>query len=443
MAAHVRRIDEDGRLIIGDAATIFAVSSGRPPAAIAVLRITGSDALAVAARLAGSLPPPRRAGVRSLRDAAGEILDRALLLVFPGPRSATGEDLVEIHCHGGRAVVAAIERTLDADPDTRRAAAGEFTRRALINGRIDLAEAEGLADLLAAESERQRQAALSASEGRVSGEIRNWLDSIASIAARVEAELDFSDEDDVAAAGESVDGIKVAIVAVRAAMRDVLAQPPVERLRDGISVVIAGPPNSGKSTLINLLAEREVAIVSPVSGTTRDRLEAPVLRDGLAYVISDTAGLTDDTSDEIERIGVGRASTAIAAADLLLWMGDEPPPREAVWIHAQADRVERSAGGEMKDIAISAFDRASIDALWRLIGRRADALVPSVDAVMLNQRQRDAVSQACDILETRESDLIIVAEQLRGARGALGRVLGIDVGEQLLDTLFAGFCIGK
>jgi tRNA modification GTPase len=419
------------------------VSSGRPPAAIAVLRISGSAAVAVATRLAGTLPPARQASLRTLRDIDGGVLDRALLLVFPGPRSATGEDLVEIHCHGGRAVVAAIEQALGQDPATRRAEAGEFTRRALLNGRIDLAEAEGLADLLAAESERQRIAALSASEGHVSACVREWLQALAEIAARVEAELDFSDEDDVAASASSTGSIAAEIAVVRATMRRMLEQPPVERLRDGISVVIGGPPNSGKSTLINLLAERDVAIVSPISGTTRDRIEAPVMRDGLAYVLSDTAGLTDDTDDAIEQIGVGRATAAIAAADLLIWLGDDPPPRDAIWVHAQADRRERRELGLGKHLAIAASKPATITALWTVIGQQADALVPAIDAVAFNERQRQALCDACATLEDVSVDLLITAEQLRRARRSLGALLGIDIGEQLLDTLFGRFCIGK
>jgi len=250
--------------------TIVAVSSGRPPAAIAVIRLSGGDALAAARTIAGTLPEPRQAKVRRLRDGDGATLDRALVLVFPGPQSATGEDLVEFHCHGGRAVVDAVERALLAHPGVRRAEPGEFTRRALIHGRIDLAEAQGLADLLTAETERQRIAAIGAAEGRISAAVRGWMDRLSGLAARIEAMLDFSDEDDVGE--EDLNRVHQDIVALVDDMTIVVSAPPVERLRDGLRVVLAGPPNAGKSTLINLLCEREVAIVTPIAGTTRDRI---------------------------------------------------------------------------------------------------------------------------------------------------------------------------
>lgn len=273
--------------------TIFALSSGAAPAGIGVIRVSGPNAMTAVAALAGPLPPPREARVRALRDAGGALLDRALVLVFPGPATATGEDLVELHCHGGRAVIAAVLRSLGEQPGLRQAVGGEFTRRALANGRIDLAEAAGLADLLSADTERQRVAALAAAEGVVSQRVRGWLDRLAMLSAMVEAQLDFADEDDVdddaAAMAAVVEGQR----ALAAELAAVLANPPVERLRDGISVILAGPPNAGKSTLINLLSQRELAIVSPIAGTTRDRIEATVVRDGLVYVLTDTAGLTE------------------------------------------------------------------------------------------------------------------------------------------------------
>lgn len=237
-------------------ATIFAVSSGRPPAAIAVLRISGTGAVDAARRLTRGLPPPRVAGLRGLRDASGRLLDRALVLVFPGPDSATGEDLVELHCHGGRAVVAAVGRALAAMDGLREALPGEFTRRALENGRIDLIEAEGLADLLEAETEAQRVAALSAAEGRVSQRLQGWMDAVALLSARVEASIDYAEEGDVDDDATAIQAIVEAGHGVATDMASVLDAPPVERVRDGIRVVIAGPPNSGKSTLLNLLAEQ-------------------------------------------------------------------------------------------------------------------------------------------------------------------------------------------
>jgi tRNA modification GTPase len=377
-----------------------------------------------------------------LRRANGGILDRALVLVFPGPASATGEDLVEFHCHGGRAVVDAVEDALASMPGLRRAQPGEFTRRALINGRIDLAEAEGLADLLTAETERQRIAALSGAEGVVSARIRNWLDRVAGIAAHVEAALDFADEDDVVQTGGRLADAQADAEGLAAEMREVLDEPPVERLRDGIRVVIGGPPNSGKSTLINLLADRDVAIVSPVSGTTRDRIEAPVTRGGLPFVLTDTAGLTESL-DSVEAIGVSRATESIRAADLLIWLGDERPDRDAIWVHSRADLPGRAKAPASRDLSISSAWPDSIELLWTCIVARAELLVPAVDALSLSRQQREQSRRAAEHLVHRSEDALIFAEHLRLARHSLATILGIDAGEHLLDTLFARFCVGK
>jgi tRNA modification GTPase len=422
--------------------TIVALSSGRPPAAIAVIRVSGPEALAAAAALAGRLPLARRAGLRALRDEAGRLLDRALVLVFPGPDSATGEDLVELHCHGGRAVVAAVEAALAARPGLRRAEPGEFTRRALINGRIDLAEAEGLADLLEAETEGQRRAALMASEGQVSRAVRGWLDRTLALAAAVEASLEFAEEGDVAREADLLDRARRDAAALREEIAATLAAPPVERLRDGLRVVIAGPPNSGKSTLLNLMVAREAAIVSPVSGTTRDRIEAPVQRGGAAFLLTDTAGLTE-AADPVERIGVGRAQDAIFAADLLLWLGDAEPPRDdALWVHARADLPGRETLPPGRHAAIRQDRPGAIAQLWAEVERRAGLLLPTPDIVPLKARQRDA----CQVASTQlvlDYDPIIAAEQLRTAASALGGVLGLNATEAMLDALFGRFCIGK
>lgn len=422
--------------------TIVALSSGRPPAAIAVLRVSGPAAMAAAGCLAGRLPLPRRTGLRALRDGEGALLDRALVLVFPGPGSATGEDLVELHCHGGRAVVSAVERALLACPGVRLAEPGEFTRRALANGRIDLAEAEGLADLLEAETEAQRRAALAASEGQVSRAVRGWLDRVLAIAARVEAMLDFAEEGDVGAEAELLRGARDEAAALRDEIEQVLARPPVERLRDGVRVVIGGPPNGGKSTLLNLLAARDAAIVSPQSGTTRDRVEVPVQREGASYLLTDTAGL-NDAADPVERIGVARATEAIAAADLLLWLGDDPPPRaDAMWVHARADLPGRERMPAGRQVAVRQDWPASIEALWAVIADRSGRLLPSSDDLPLKRRQRDACASAAAAL-TLDADPLIAAEQLRLAGKALGAVLGRDATEGMFDALFSRFCLGK
>ena len=423
--------------------TIYAVSSGRPPAAIAVVRISGPAACTAAETLAGRLPAPRHASLRGLRDADGALLDRALVIVFPGPRTATGEDLVEFHCHGGRAVIAAVERALSLVPGLRPAEPGEFTRRALTNGRIDLTEAEGLADLLEAETEGQRIAAINAAEGRVSQAVRGWMDDVAMLSARIEAMLDFSDEDDVASDAAAFDAIRLAVDALADRIARVVDAPPVERLKDGIRVVIGGPPNSGKSTLLNLMGERDAAIVSSISGTTRDRIDVPVMRGGIAYVLTDTAGLID-TLDPIEAIGVTRAEQAITTADILVWLADTAPPRDdAIWVHARADLAGRNVVPEGRAIAIAQTNPASIDRLWDELHQRADALLPRSDGVALKAHQRRQCAAAIAMLRETSGDPLIVAEHLRRARSILAEVLGLDATGEMLDALFGRFCIGK
>ena len=419
--------------------TIFAVSSGRPPAAIAVIRISGPGAFPALMTLTGSLPEPRAARLRTLRDVTGQVLDRALVLIFPGPASATGEDLAEVHCHGGRAVVEALERALAALPSLRRAEPGEFTRRALINGRIDLAEAEGLADLLSAETDRQRIAAVGAAGGRVSRSVRDWLNRIAAIAARVEATLDFADEADVGP--DDLGAIDIAMAELAREIAAVTAMPTVDRLKHGIMVVLAGPPNAGKSTLINLLSDRDVAIVSPIAGTTRDRIEVPVMRDGIPYVLVDTAGLTQ-TEDEIERIGVGRAEQAIAAADVLLWLGDGPPPPGAIPLHARADAADRGLVPQGR-VRIARSDDGSVEALWRIVQAAAGKLLPREGDIAINERQCEACLTALSWLTPTSADPLIVAEHLRRASSSLAAILGVNATETMLDALFGQFCIGK
>jgi len=425
--------------------TIFAVSSGVPPAAIAIIRLSGSRAFEAAALLAGDLPAPRHAGLRALRDpASGELLDRGLVLLFPGPRSASGEDLVELHLHGGRAVVRAIEAALGALEGLRPAEPGEFTRRALLNGRMDLSEAEGLGDLLMAETEAQRRIAVRSAEGAVRRQVEDWSYRLLVLAAEVEAQLDHSDEDDVAGA-HSLAGLRDAAAALAADIRQVTAWPPVERLRDGLRVVLAGPPNAGKSTLLNAMIERDAAIVSPIAGTTRDRIEAPVVRGGTAYLLIDTAGLAEATADPIEAIGIDRARAALEEADILLWLGDAPPPDHpaALWLHARADLPGREATG--KHLAVSAATGAGIELLWERLGILAATLLPPPDLLALNQRQRALAATAADALgrAATQHDLLLLAEELRSARRAFDAITGRAGVEAMLDSLFARFCIGK
>ncbi len=424
--------------------TIFAPSSGLPPAAISVIRISGPDAFAAARALAGGLPVPREARLRTLRDpASGDHLDSALVLVFPAPNTATGEDLVELHVHGGRAVIAAVEAALARQPGLRRAAPGEFTRRALTNGRIDLAEAEGLGDLLSAETELQRRAALAMADGTLSRQIADWRTTLLGLAARLEASLDFSDEADVDPV--LLDGIRDEARAVASAIESSLSAPAVERLRDGIRVVLAGPPNSGKSTLLNALARREAAIVSPIAGTTRDRIEVPVSRAGIPFLLTDTAGLRDSAGDTIEAIGIDRASQAIAVADIVLWLGDQAPPEERMLpLHARADVAGRENMPNGAMLAVSAETGSGVEQLWELLVDRSASLIPGASDMALNQRQRAHCQEALEALNDLDaSDELVVADSLRRANIALARITG-DVGiEAMLDALFSRFCIGK
>ena len=422
-------------------ATIFALSSGPPPAAIGVIRVSGPKAGDALAALAGRRPVPRRATLGWLRDPAdGTPLDRALLLWFPGPGTATGEDLAEFHIHGGRSVAVAVQATLSRIPGLRAALPGEFTRRAFANGVLDLAEAEGLADLLAAETETQRRAALALASGALSRQVEAWRLAVLSAAARIEAILDFADEGDVEA---DTAPAYAATSSVATEIEAMLARPPAERLRDGVRVVLAGPPNAGKSTLLNALTGREAAITAPSAGTTRDLIEAPVAIAGVAYLLTDTAGLRDG-SDPVERIGVERAREAIAAADILLWLGapaDCPPHPGAIRLHARADVLICVAPDA--DLAVSAKTGEGMGALLSLVDQRAKALLPREDDIAVNTRQRDALADCVKALRDSPADPILFAESLRAACAALDRVTGQAGVEDMLDTLFGRFCIGK
>ncbi|MCR5870419.1 MULTISPECIES: tRNA uridine-5-carboxymethylaminomethyl(34) synthesis GTPase MnmE [unclassified Sphingomonas] len=428
--------------------TIYALSSGALPAGIAVIRISGPRAFAAVATLVGELPPPRRASLRTLRR-DGEPLDRALVLVFPGPATATGEDLAELHLHGGRAVVRAVEAALAALPGLRGAEPGEFTRRALAHGRIDLTEAEGLGDLLAAETEMQRRTALRAAEGGVRAQIEGWATSALRLSALIEAMLDHGDEEDVAAEGDVLDAVARDADLLAVAIEAAIAQPPVERVRDGIRIVLAGSPNAGKSTLLNALAGREAAIVSPLAGTTRDRIEVPVMRDGVAYLLTDTAGLNETPADMVEEIGIARARSAIETADLVLWLDDGPPSVEVAAVNHLLirPRIDEPGRGRPVDArhSVSAATGQGIEALWTMIGGVAATLLPPSDAVALNARQRGLAGQAASALRraARERDALLVAEELRTALRAFHRVTGAADVEAMLDTLFGRFCIGK
>ncbi len=392
--------------------------------------------------LAGKLPAARRAQFSAIIGSDGVQLDQGLVLWFPGPASATGEDLAELHLHGGRAVVAAVEAALAGLPELRRAQPGEFTRRAFANGRIDLAEAEGLADLLSAETELQRRAALALAEGCFSRQVAQWRDGVLALSAAIEAALDFDDEDDVSTPG---DDFTRNLNDLRAEIGASLDAPHAETLREGFRVVLAGPPNAGKSTLFNALVESEAAITSASAGTTRDVLVRPVAMGGVPFSFIDTAGLRSDGADEVEEIGIARARAELERADLILWLGPEGQGPEGAWeIEAQTDR----AGHEKKVTprnSVSAVTGEGMAELKSALVAQAMLSMPAPGQAALDARQRNLLSEAESALHMAEGiqDLLLIAEQLRLARISFDRLIGRAATEDMLDALFGRFCIGK
>jgi tRNA modification GTPase len=439
--------------------TIFALSSGRPPSAIAIVRVSGPAASAVLASLAGMSPPPRTASRALLRNADQTPIDDSVVLWFPGPASATGEDVAEFHVHGGRAVLAALLAALSRFENVRTAEPGEFTRRAFENGKLDLTEAEGLDDLIHADTDRQRRQALRQLKGLLGDRARDWRAQIIEASALIEAGIDFSDEGDVPA-----ELMAPALAKIRTLLDEIeevlAAQGRSERLREGLVVAIAGPPNVGKSTLMNLLARREVAIVSPHAGTTRDIIEVQLDLDGYPVTVIDTAGIRD-TDDPVEREGVRRARARAAEADLVLWMSDpqhdELPHHSGapVWrVRNKMDldsvgrdaSVEQEAGGA--DFKISASRGDGIGELMTRLDAFAENYFGADDGGLIGrERQRKLLQQTAASLRRSIAAVgqgeELVAEELRIAAYALGRLLGrVDV-EDVLDAIFRDFCIGK
>lgn len=344
-----------------------------------------------------------------------------------------------MHLHGGRAVVSAVLKALATLPGLREARPGEFTRRAFENGRIDLAEAEGLADLLAAESEDQRVAALLLAGGEMGRRVADWQARLLQEAALVESRLDFSDEGDVQ---DTADWDRSGLEGLAKEIATLLESPPAERLHDGIRAVLAGPPNAGKSSLFNALVGREAAIVSDIEGTTRDRIEAPVLFDGLPVVFIDTAGIRN-SSDRIEVQGIARANDAIQQADIVVWLGDaDDAPEGALIVAAKCDLAEHSG---RPGRAVSARTGEGLEALRQEISRRARELLPRPGELAINVRHRAILREMLSEIQQSllSSDPILVAEHLRCARQRLDRITGRSGTEQMLDSLFGRFCIGK
>ncbi len=445
--------------------TIFALSSGRLPSAIAVVRVSGPHAGLVLSTLAGTLPPPRHASRRMLR-AGEEAIDDAVVLWFPGPGSATGEDVAEFHVHGGRSVLAAVVREISLIPNTRAAEPGEFTRRAFENGKLDLTEAEGLDDLIHADTDRQRRQALRQLQGLLGQRARDWRERIIEASALIEAGIDFSDEGDVPA--ELMAPAVRATAALRDEIAEVLAaQGHSERLRDGLVVAIAGEPNVGKSTLLNQLARRDVAIVSPHAGTTRDVIEVQLDLEGYPVTVIDTAGIRE-TDDPVEQEGVRRARVRAGEADLVLWLvegrqtedphdlravwkpeGSRDPASGAVWVvRNKIDAAGASAELRSGEFGISASRGDGVaELVGALVRFAADFFGASEGAVITRARQRDLLTSALASLQ-RSLELVgegeeLAAEELRAAAHALGRLLGrVDV-EDVLGAIFQRFCIGK
>jgi tRNA modification GTPase len=428
--------------------TIFALGTGAGRAAIAVIRISGPGAGVALETLAGKLPEPRQASFAILRDpATGEMLDRGVALFFPGPASSTGEDYAELQLHGGRAVVESTLAALHRLSGLRPAEPGEFARRGFANGKLDLSQAEALADLIDAQTEAQRRQALRIAGGALRRKVEGWRGALVDALALLEAELDFSDEADVGGFSQArlVEMLSRVAEDMRAALQ---LAPASERMRDGFTVIILGRPNVGKSTLINALTQRDLAIVSAIPGTTRDMIEAHLDIGGLPVTLIDTAGLRE-AADEIERIGVDRTLARVETADLALWLSDAaepPPPASDVEMIRVATKIDLRPAPE-DAIAVCALSGEGLETLAAAIEARARArLGDGAAALIVRDRHRLALEQAVESIETvigGGGALELHAEELRRASRALGRIVGdVDV-EEVLDAVFSRFCIGK
>lgn len=429
--------------------TIVALSSGAGRAGVAVVRVSGERVQFAIETIAGSLPEARKAVYRALRDPDGAIIDHGLVLFFPAPASFTGEDVVEFHIHGSRAVLSRLLSVLTALPGLRLAEAGEFTRRAFEAGKLDLAAVEGLADLINSETEWQRKQALRQMEGALGQAAGEWRSALIRAMVLLEAEIDFSDEGDV---GGPLIADAVAIArGVLGSLRVALGSFATgERVREGFVVVLAGPPNAGKSSLLNALARRDVAIVSPIAGTTRDAIEVRLDLGGIPVVLVDTAGLRE-SADEIEAEGVRRARLRAANADLVLRLRspDSEPERQDTGTTGIAVATKLDLGGSARpgEIGVSAVSGAGLPELIELIASRLGQLGQTEPALVTRERQRVAAAEAAAAIERAallpHEQPELIAEELRLAVRALERLIGkVDV-EDVLDSLFSGFCIGK
>jgi tRNA modification GTPase len=434
--------------------TIFALATGAGRGAVAVLRMSGPASAPILRSLAGDLPEARRASLRRLRaPMTGELLDHALVLWFPGPASYTGEDSAELHLHGGPAVIAAVGQALVA-LGARPAEPGEFTRRAFLNGRMDLTAAEGIADLVAAETEAQRRQALRQADGALARLYSGWADRLARLLAHQEAAIEFAEDDLPTDLG---DRARAGAAALRAEIAAHLAdEGRGERLREGLLVAILGAPNAGKSSLLNALAGREAAIVSARAGTTRDVVEVRLDLAGVPVTLADTAGLRD-AADEIEQEGIRRARRRAEEADLVLavFAADVAPDTETLaWVRPGAMVLANKADlapapgkiGGMAALPVSARTGVGLAELRARLVAEAARLAGADDAALLTRpRHRAALSESVVWLAEAEAAALpeLVSEALRAALRSLGRLTGRVGVEEILDIVFRDFCIGK
>jgi tRNA modification GTPase len=434
------------------AATIFALASGAGVSGVAVIRISGPEAGRAVETLTGRVPPaPRQAALRRFRDGAGREIDQGLVLWFPGPNSFTGEDVAEFQIHGGRAVIQAMLAALGRLPGLQPAGPGAFTRRAFDHGRLDLTQVEGLADLVAAETEAQRIQALRQLDGDLGRLVEDWRQALILCLAHLEAAIDFVEDD---LPDDLIEGLRPRIEALAAVISAHLSQARAgERLREGLTVVILGAPNAGKSSLLNRLAGRDAAIVSSIAGTTRDPIEVHLDLDGLPVVLVDTAGLREAT-DEIEREGIRRAEARAARADLKLLLLDATAPEthEAMSGRFDSDtlliinKADLAAGAAAGALTVSARTGEGVEALVAAIAEKArERLTPGAAALTRERHAlalRDCLEALRRFLEAPE-DPELAAEDLRLAARALGRITGRFDVEDVLDVIFSEFCIGK
>ena len=436
--------------------TIFAVSTGHGRAGVAVVRVSGPSAPAIINALCGGIPKPRQASLRKIRGRNGLLLDEAMVLFFAAPKSVTGEDVAEFHVHGSPAIVERLLLELGTFESCRPAVAGEFTKRAYENERMDLVEVEGLADLLAAQSESQRQLAMRQFSGEASSVYLKWHRELVGALAIIEASIDFADEDGVAE--KAIAQVRPRLQAFTTMLEEALEQSAKAALvRRGLRIVIAGPPNVGKSSLLNALAGRQAAIVSEIAGTTRDVVETALVIHGLPVSLSDTAGLRSETSDVIEREGMARSRREIDQADILVWVsvaGEDssvgPERQPDLYVYNKSDLAQPDSIHlrNESELSVSVKSGQGLEVLKKRLGDLVlERTSVGESAVMVRTRHQLAILESIRYLNDAQSKpndaLELLAEDVRKAAAALASITGrVDV-EDFLGRIFQEFCIGK